>query len=110
MKRFILSVLGICTATVLMFSTAYAGPTYDPGIHARMKNQQKRIWHGVKSGHLTPFEVGRLEREEARIRRHELRMKSDGILTKKERARLHKELNRSSRHIYREKHDRQRVN
>ena len=109
MKRLILSVLGICTATVIMASAAYAGPASDPGIHARMLNLQKRIWQGVNTGELTPREAGRLEAREARIRQDEVRMKSDGVLTGAERARLNRELNRSSRAIYREKHDAQRA-
>lgn len=108
MKSFVPGLLGICTAAVVMASAAYAGPTSDPGVHARMKKQQHRIHHGVASGRLTLREFAKLEREEARIRRHELRMKSDGLLTRGERTRLHRELNRANRHICREKHDRQR--
>ncbi|MCL4477287.1 MAG: hypothetical protein M1508_13885 [Nitrospirae bacterium] len=109
MRRIILSVLGICTATAVISSAAYAGPALDPGVHARMVNQQKRIWQGVNTGELTPREAGRLEAREAKIREDELRMKSDGVLTGAERARLHRELDRTSRAIYREKHDAQRA-
>ncbi len=105
MKHILLSVLGICTAGVILASTAYAGPASDPGIHTRMWNQQKRIWQGVNSGALTPRETGRLEAREAKIRQDERRMKSDGVLTGAERYRLNRELNGSSRAIYREKHD-----
>ena len=109
MKRIVLSVLGILGAAAVIASTAYAGPASDPVIHARMANQQERIWRGVNTGELTPGEAARLERMEARIRQDELRMKSDGVLTAAERARLNRELNRSSRAIYREKHDARRV-
>jgi hypothetical protein len=37
-------------------------------------------------------------------------MKSDGKLTKQERKKLTREQNRASRNIYREKHDKQKVN
>jgi len=110
MKRFILSVLGAGTAAVLVTSAAYAGPAADPGIHARMANQQKRISQGVRTGELTPREAGRLERHEARIRHDELMMKSDGVLTRGERAQLNRELDRVSRNIYRAKHNGKRVN
>lgn len=110
MKRLVLSVLGLCAAAMLIASTAYAGPTADPGIHARMLNQQKRIWQGSRTGELTPREVRRLERQEARIRHAELRMKSDGFLTRGERVRLNRELNRASADIYRAKHNWKRVN
>jgi hypothetical protein len=35
----------------------------------------------------------------------EIRSKSDGVVTWRERARIHRELNRSSRAIRRQKHD-----
>lgn len=105
MKRIVLSVLGILGAAALIASTAYAETTWDPGIHSRMINQQKRIRQGVNSGELTPGETGRLQAREAKIRLDELRMKSDGVLTGAERFRLNRELNGSSRAIYREKHD-----
>jgi hypothetical protein len=75
MKRFILSVLGICSVTAVMAAAANAGPASDPGIHARVANQQERIRQGVHTGELTPGEAGRLEAREARIRQDELRMR-----------------------------------
>jgi Ni/Co efflux regulator RcnB len=47
MKRFILSVLGICSVTAVMAAAANAGPASDPGIHARVANQQERIRQGA---------------------------------------------------------------
>lgn len=79
----------------------------EAGVNQRQKRQQGRILQGVKSGELTRNEFRRLEKEQARIRRHERKARSDGEFTLKERARINRELNRSSRHIYRQKHDRQ---
>jgi hypothetical protein len=90
--------------------TAGAGNTKDPGVKKRMKNQEQRIDQGVKSGELTPKEAGKLEAEQARIQQTEQRMKSDGRLTSKERQKLDTMQDRSSDHIYRQKHDRQKVN
>jgi hypothetical protein len=108
MKRFLISVT--CGGLVMAFLQvpAMAG-TNDPGIQKRMENQEKRIEQGVESGQLTPREAGRLEAREAKIKQDELRMKSDGELTARERARLTREQNRASRRIFRQKHDLQRV-
>ena len=83
---------------------ADAGP-----INRREHRQVRRIVHGVRSGALTRRETARLAVEQARIRvmeRH-LRRSGDG-LSRREYLRLQRALNRSSRHIYRQTHDRQR--
>jgi hypothetical protein len=84
--------------------------TNDPGVQQRMQNQESRIDQGVKSGQLTPKEAGKLEAEQAKIQQTEQRMKSDGQLTPKEREKLHNMQDRSSRHIYNQKHDAQSAN
>ncbi len=109
MKSFTKTVLSIGSAALLMATAAYAAPTADPGIQKREQNQEKRIDQGVKSGQLTPREAGKLERQQARIRQNESRMKSDGKLTRKERRKLTKEQNRASRNIYRKKHNNRRA-
>lgn len=100
----------ICGGLVVAFLYApvMAG-TDDPIIQKRMGNQENRIQQGIESGQLTPQEAQRLEAEQAKIKQDELRMKSDGVLTARERAKLTREQNRASRHIYRQKHDAQRV-
>jgi len=87
-------------------AVAMAG-TRDPGVNQRQHNQQARIQQGVKSGELTRGEATRLQAEQRHIRREERRYKSDGELTPAERADLQRDLNRSSRHIYDQKHDAQ---
>ncbi len=84
--------------------------TNDPGIQQRMQNQEQRIDQGVSSGALTPKETGRLEAEQAKIRQTEQRMKSDGQLTPNERQKLNNMQDRSSQHIYNQKHDAQTAN
>jgi hypothetical protein len=94
--------VAVMTALIVMSS---AGQTQTPRVDARERNQQKRIEQGAKSGQLTMGEVRRLERQEGRIKTHEVMAKSDGVVTKGERHRLNKELNRESHRIYRKKHN-----
>jgi hypothetical protein len=110
MKRLTKIVLAVGSAALLTAGALYAGPTDDPGIQKREQNQERRIEQGVKSGQLTPGEAGRLERQQAKIQQDEARMKSDGKLTKKERAKLTREQNRASKNIYRKKHNEKKAN
>ena len=83
---------------------ADAGP-----INRREHRQVRRIVHGVRSGALTRRETARLAAEQARIRVMERRLRRSGDgLSRREYVRLQRALNRSSRHIYRQTHDRQR--
>jgi hypothetical protein len=81
--------------------------TATPNIDQRQANQEKRIEQGVKSGELNKREAARLERGQARVQKMEDKAKADGVVTKKERAALEHAENKQSRHIAREKHDRQ---
>ena len=76
-------------------------------INQRKENQQDRIAQGVKSGQLTAGETARLEGREAHINRQEARMKAanGGRLTPGDRAKINREQNRTSRAIYRDKHN-----
>lgn len=103
---FVRVVITLVCVTVLPLAV-YAGSTNDPVIQKREQNQEKRIEQGVKSGQLTPREAGKLEAEQAKVKQDEAKMKSDGTLTKKERAKLTREQNQASRHIHKEKHDKQ---
>ena len=77
-------------------------------INTRETRQEKRIYQGIKSGELTRHEAVRLDREQDRVERLESRYRrtGDGI-SPRERARLERDLNRTSRDIYRQKHDKQ---
>jgi opacity protein-like surface antigen len=93
---------------VLMSGIVYA-QTETPVIDQRQTNQEHRIDQGIASGQLSEREARRLDRQQDHIDRMEDRAKSDGIVTRKERARIGAAQNRSSRHILKEKHDRQGV-
>jgi hypothetical protein len=70
-------------------------------------NQEQRIDQGISSGQLNRREARRLDRQQDRIDRMENRANSDDVVKGKERARIGAAQNRASRHIAREKHDRQ---
>jgi hypothetical protein len=107
MLRRVLKMIPFLAFAMLVFAFA-AGAQTRHGINAREHRQQERIYNGVRSGQLTEREDVRLEREQFRIQRQEARFRESGDgLSRYERARLERELNRSSRDIYRQKHDNQ---
>ncbi len=78
-------------------------------VDQREANQQKRIAEGVENGSLTPKETANLENREAKIH-NEIktdRAANGGKLTPAERAKINREQNRTSRAIYRKKHNAQ---
>ena len=92
---------------VVLFSAggALAQGNQTPNLDKREANQQQRIAQGIQSGQLTPAEASWLEGREAKLNADEARAKSDGVVTKKERARLQNEANRDSNAIARKKHN-----
>jgi hypothetical protein len=97
---------------ILLCAAMVAGLTADTmasrrWINRRERHQQQRIREGIRGDELTRREAARLEAEQARIRAYERYARSDGRLTLRERRRLDRQLDQSSRHIYRQKHDRQ---
>lgn len=103
MKQVILSaaLLSVC-ATSLVFAQAET-----PKIDQRQANQEKRIDQGMAGGQLNEREATRLNNQQEHITKMEDKAKSDGVVTKKERARINRAQDRASRHIARQKHDRQ---
>lgn len=100
---------GLIVGGLLLVSVqAFAG-TCAPRIDCRQAYQQGRIYQGINSGQVSPWEFYRLERQQARIRGAEALMKADGRLTPRNRARLHAMQDRSSANIYRAKHNNRRV-
>lgn len=73
----------------------------------RAENQQDRIAQGIKSGQLTAGEAAHLENKEARINKEVRsdRAANGGKLTPQERAKVNRQQNRTSRQIYRDKHN-----
>ena len=102
MKQMLLAV----SALVLMTGMPYA-QAETPVIDERQANQEQRIDQGIASGQLNEREANRLNKQQEHVNKMEDRAKSDGVMTKKERARISAAQDRASRHIAREKHDRQ---
>jgi opacity protein-like surface antigen len=98
--------LAIGLMTLVMTGVAFA-ETETPVADQRQVNQEQRIDQGVESGQLNEREASRLNKQQEHINKMENRAKSDGVMTQRERARIGKAQHRASRHIAREKHDRQ---
>lgn len=106
MKRnFIAAGLLLAFVTVASVSEAQ---TATPRITKRQTNQQKRIAQGVNNGELTNAEAVKLEGREAHIQNEKKEAKADGVVTTKERVKIKRAENRTSRAIYRQKHDGQK--
>ncbi len=73
----------------------------------RNLNQEQRIENGVRNGSLTKREAARLERGQARVDRKEAIAGRDGHVNGLEQGAVQRTENRQSRHIYKQKHDRQ---
>ncbi|GBO55774.1 hypothetical protein APA_3924 [Pseudanabaena sp. lw0831] len=104
MKSLILPILAttslLSAIAILNPNSASAGP-----IHERQVNQQERIYKGVQQGTISQQEYKKLEAREAKIAAQRRVYLSDGDLNRKEAARLTNAQNRTSRAIYRDRHD-----
>ena len=103
MKKILLAVSAM---TLLMAGMAFA-EAEAPVADQRQANQDQRIDRGTTSGQLNEREANRLNKQQEHVNKMEDRAQSDGVMTKKERARIGAAQNRASRHLAREKHDRQ---
>ncbi|HEY8211264.1 MAG TPA: hypothetical protein VIG99_27460 [Myxococcaceae bacterium] len=91
-----------------VMAMAFSTPALAGELARREVRQQARIAQGVQSGGLTAREAVRLERREVRVENKIARDRVDGGgLTAREVVRDNRMLNRSSRAIYRQKHDAQ---
>ena len=98
----------LLVAVLTAFALPVLAQTNTPNIDQRQANQQQRIDQGVKSGQLTGKEAARLEKGQEHVQKVEDKAKADGVVTKKERARIQHAENVQSRHVAKQKHDRQR--
>src|SRR5262249_40312819 len=106
-SRHMVSKTLIATIMLTVSLPVFAGT---PNLDKREARQVGRIEQGAKSGQLTHAETHRLVRGERRLNRNEAAAKSDGVVTKKERAQLQSEANRMNDRIYLQKHDAQTKN
>ncbi len=99
----------IIVSTLFVFSAVFTQTAHansnSPSIDHKQNNQKHRIVQGIDSGSLTGREAIRLGVQQGRVYNKEQRFKSDGQFTARERAVIHRDLFRSSKTIYRQKHD-----
>jgi hypothetical protein len=75
-------------------------------VNQRQENQEQRIDEGAKSGALNPNEAKRMEKREQQIQKMENKAMADGTMTGKEFRKIERAQNRTSKAIYRNKHNR----
>lgn len=75
-------------------------------VNSRLKNQDRRINQGVKSGKLSRSQAHQLHAEDHAIRQEERAMAAEhgGHITRGEQRQLNQQENQASRQIYNEKH------
>ena len=78
---------------------------FESRVERRQDNQLSRIREGRQSGSLTKREARKLNKNQKKIDRMERRYAKDGRIDKHERRKLTKALERSSRRIYKLKHN-----
>ena len=100
-----IKILGSVLVAVLAITSIAQAQTRTPVINHREHRQERRINQGVRSGELTKNEAHRLRADEGKIRSDKRMAKSDGRVTRGERQHLRREENRTSRAIYRKKHN-----
>jgi hypothetical protein len=105
MNKLFSGALTLCMLGAMAVGTLANTQTHTPVINHRQAHQQARIRQGIKSGQLTRGEARRLEAREGRIQASKLSDKASGKVTARQRRRLNARLNRSSRAIYRMKHN-----
>lgn len=74
-------------------------------VNARQKNQKERAVQGAQSGELTKREAKRIKEQQENVNDYEAKLRSDGELSKKDKAKLDAAQDRTSRSIYRKKHN-----
>lgn len=79
--------------------------TGTPVINAQQRNQRARIRQGVASGELNRREAARMRGREAAITTEKRTAKADGVVTRDERQDIRHDEHKTSRAIYRQKHD-----
>jgi hypothetical protein len=106
-RHFIMSVALLSSAAAMAQTTPPTSNT--PRVDERQANQQQRIDQGVASGQLTAQEADRLNNAQARVDTYEAKAKSDGKVTRRERANLHVMQEKQDRRIKVQKRDKQKT-
>ena len=86
---------------------ASAQTAFEQRVDNRQQRQQQRIDNGIAAGQLNAAEARRLNRQQDGVARMESRFQADGQEARREAFRLEHRQDRTSRHIARQRHDRQ---
>ena len=97
--------IAVLAAAMTSFAGFALAQSATPRIDRREARQHTRIHQGVQSGEVTRGEAMRLGAGQRHVHRMELRAKSDGQVTMRERRWINRVQNRQSRAIYRMKHN-----
>ena len=92
-------------ASLALTQSTFAG-TNSEKIDKIQSNQKSRIIQGFSSGQLTAKEAWRLGKQQVKTYHKEHRFKADGSFTRQERSIIRRDLNKSSRRIYKQIHNR----
>jgi hypothetical protein len=91
---------------IALATTIFAvNTTQAANINERERAQRQSIRAGVEDGSLTGKEAKRLGKQQVKMERKEQRFRSDGELTRRERANLHATADANRARIYRQRHD-----
>ncbi|PKL82679.1 MAG: hypothetical protein CVV24_08905 [Ignavibacteriae bacterium HGW-Ignavibacteriae-3] len=74
--------------------------TQTPRVTERQEIQKEKIEQGVKSGELTRHETKQLVKQQVNIQINKRASKSDGVVTKRERAKLDRMQDKAAKNIY----------
>ena len=94
----------------LLILTFQSSPSFANRLDQRQDKQEQRIQQGIDKGQLNQNEANRFQNQQNRIQNKEDKFASDGEITRKEKVKLNKMQNKTSRHIFRQKHDKQKAN
>ena len=100
-----IKILGGLLIAALAFTSMAQAQDRTPVINHRQHRQERRINQGLRSGELTRNETRHLRGDERRIGEQKRMAMADGRMNRGERRRLRREQNRTSRAIYRDKHN-----
>ncbi len=99
------TIIAATIATTLSMACLAASTAEAAGINQRQAAQRESIRNGIADGSLTRSEAHRLGASQARLERKEQHFRSDGELTRRERANLQATADQNRARIYRQRHD-----
>ena len=93
------------TAGLLLAAGIVVAQAQTPVLNANQRNERARSRQGVATGELTRPEAARMRGREAGVTADKRAARADGVVTSGERHEIRGDERRTSRAIYRQKHD-----